>query len=181
MQRQYEMELARVKTKYEDAITQVDGMSRNLQNLFKEKVRSIKEKSAMFFAKMEMKSKQLNEEVLHISQMNRHFQENIAGPTQKFDAQLFTLKSIVDTGETERESEFALMQEVMKKLIHALEDKATTEVFSAQAREELSDSNYLITPDIANKTFNGRKGSHPPPMNRFMNESGLKHQQHTMI
>ena len=107
--------------------------------------------------------------------MNRHFQENIAGPTQKFDAQLFTLKSIVDTGETERESEFALMQEVMKKLIHALEDKATTEVFSAQAREELSDSNYLITPDIANKTFNVRKGSHPPPMNRFMNESGLKH------
>ena len=46
-----------MKTKYEDAITQVDGMSRNLQNLFKEKVRSIKEKSAMFFAKMEMKSK----------------------------------------------------------------------------------------------------------------------------
>lgn len=110
--------------------------------------------------------------------MNRHFQENVAGPTQKFDAQLFTLKSIVNTGETERESEFALMQEVMKKLVHALEDKATTEVFSAQAREELSDanSNYLITHDIANKTFGGRKGSHPPPMNRFMNESGLKHQ-----
>ena len=57
MQRQFDIELARVKTKYEDAITKVDSASSNLQSLFKTKVRNIKEKSALFFAKVEMKMK----------------------------------------------------------------------------------------------------------------------------
>ena len=57
MQRQFDLELARVKQKYEDAVTKVDDASRMLQSLFKKKVRNIKEKSALFFAKMEMKLK----------------------------------------------------------------------------------------------------------------------------
>ena len=118
----------------------------------------------------------MNDEVLSIARMNRDFQENVAAPTQKYDAQLFAIKNTLQVGESERETEFALMQQVMKKLVHALEDKANTEVMTLQAREEL-ESNYTITPAeiIQQKAFGGRKGSHPPPVNRFLNESGLKH------
>ena len=69
MQRQFDIELSRVKSKYEEAITKVDEASRNLQDLFKKKVRNIKEKSALFFAKMEMKLKSNNEDTLQISSM----------------------------------------------------------------------------------------------------------------
>ena len=57
MQRQFDLELSRVKHKYEDAIVKVDEASSTLQSLFKRKVKGIKEKSALFFAKMEMKMK----------------------------------------------------------------------------------------------------------------------------
>ena len=56
-----------MKHKYEDAIIKVDDASSTLQTLFKRKVKGIKEKSALFFAKMEMKMKQCNDEVLKIS------------------------------------------------------------------------------------------------------------------
>ena len=67
MQRQFDLELSRVKHKYEDAIVKVDDASSMLSSLFKRKVKGIKEKSALFFAKMEMKMKQSNDEVLKIS------------------------------------------------------------------------------------------------------------------
>ena len=71
MQRQFDVELSRVKQKYELAIVKVDEASRTLQTLFKRKVKGIKEKSALFFAKMEMKLKECNDEVLKISGMFR--------------------------------------------------------------------------------------------------------------
>ena len=69
MQRQFDIELSRVKSKYEEAITKVDEASKNLQDLFKRKVRNIKEKSALFFAKMEMKLKENNDDTLQISNL----------------------------------------------------------------------------------------------------------------
>ena len=67
MQRQFEMELQKVKQRYEEAINQVNDASQSLENLFKKKVRAIKEKSAVFFAKLEMKLKENNQEVVAIS------------------------------------------------------------------------------------------------------------------
>ena len=67
------------------------------------------------------------------------------------------------------------MQDVIKKLIHALEDKVTTEMFAGQAANEL-DTNFIIQQDKG-QTLGQRKGSLPPPVNythRIMNESGLK-------
>ena len=40
------------------------------------------------------------------------------------------MKQSMDQGETERETEFGLMKEIVKKLVHALEDKATTDLIS---------------------------------------------------
>jgi len=40
-------------------------------------VKNIKEKSALFFAKTEMKMKEGNDELLEVSKMFRHWQENI--------------------------------------------------------------------------------------------------------
>ena len=77
MQRQFDLELARVKTKYEDAIRKVDEASSNLQELFKRKVRNIKEKSALFFAKIEMKLKENNDDTLAISKMFRTWEQTI--------------------------------------------------------------------------------------------------------
>lgn len=86
MQRQFDLELARVKSKYEDAIIKVDDASQSLQELFKEKVRNIKEKSALFFAKVEMKLKETNNEVLQVSTIFRQWQETLQGPTKKYES-----------------------------------------------------------------------------------------------
>lgn len=86
MQRQFDLELARVKSKYEDAIVKVDEASESLQELFKEKVRNIKEKSALFFAKVEMKLKETNDEVLQVSTIFRQWQETLQGPTKKYES-----------------------------------------------------------------------------------------------
>ena len=82
-----------MKEKYEDAILKVDEASTKLSDLFKNKVSTIKEKSALFFAKTEMKLKETNENVLQISNMFREWQETLQGPTKKYEAQIFTLKS----------------------------------------------------------------------------------------
>ena len=95
MQQQFDSELSTVKEKYEAAVEKVEEASRTLQELFKRKVRNIKEKSALFFAKIEMKMKENNQEVLTISKAQRDYLENVAGPTQRFDAQICTLKNIV--------------------------------------------------------------------------------------
>ena len=95
MQRQFDIELTRVKQKYEDAIKKVDEASRNLQALFKKKVLNIKEKSALFFAKMEMKFKESNDNVYQISGMFREWQETLQGPQKKYEAQIFSLKNTV--------------------------------------------------------------------------------------
>ena len=172
MQRQFDLELSRVKHKYEDAIVKVDDASSTLQTLFKRKVKGIKEKSALFFAKMEMKMKQCNDEVLKISGIFRTWQETLQGPQQKFDAQIFTLKNVVKESEKERESEFALLQDTVKKLVHALEDKVTTEMYADQAANEL-DTNYLLSPPDKGNSLTQRKGSQPPPITYKMNETGV--------
>ena len=79
---------------------------------------------------MEMKLKENNDDTLEISSMFRQWQQTIQGPTQKYDAQIFTLKSQMGHNETERETEFGLMRDVIKKLVYALEDKATTDVIA---------------------------------------------------
>lgn len=123
MAREFEQEMYTVKQKYQEAIVKVEEASTTLQKLFRKKVGQIKEKSALFFAKLEMKLKESNDEVLKISSTFRDWQETLQGPTQKYDAQIFTLKNVVSEAEIERETEFGLMKNVVANLIHALEDK----------------------------------------------------------
>ena len=130
MQRQFDNELLRVKEKYESAVLKVDEASTKLAALFKKKVITIKEKSALFFAKMEMKLKESNDDVLLISNMFRNWQETLQGPTQKFESQIFTLNKVVGLSEKEREGEFGMLKEVVSHLVHALEDKTTTDIIN---------------------------------------------------
>ena len=90
------MELQKVKQRYEEAIKSVDDASQSLENLYRQKVRAIKEKSAKFFAKMEMKLHDNNKEVVAISNMFKEWQETFQGPTQKYDAKIFTIQSLFD-------------------------------------------------------------------------------------
>lgn len=55
MQRTFDIELSRVKTAYDEAVRKVDYQSKTLESEFRKKVRLIKEKSALFFAKVELK------------------------------------------------------------------------------------------------------------------------------
>ena len=55
----------------------------------------------------------------------------------------------------------------MKKLVNALEDKVTTEMFTEQAAQEL-DTNYIISSSDKG-TLGHRKGSQPPPISYRMN------------
>lgn len=40
------------------------------------------------------------------------------------------MKSILENGEAERETEFGLMKEAIKKLVHALEDKTNSDLYN---------------------------------------------------
>ena len=108
-----------------------------------------------------MKMKENNQEVLSISKAQRDYLENVAGPTQKFDAQITTLKNIVGCQESERETEFGLMKDVVKNLVYALEDKVSTELISNQAQAQNALS-YLVLPD--KRAIANRKTSQPPPI-----------------
>ena len=77
-----------------------------------------------------MKMRENNKEVLEISKSQRDYLENVAGPTQRFDAQICTLKNIVGCQESERETEFGLIKDVVKNLVYALEDKDSTEIMT---------------------------------------------------
>ena len=64
MKNTFDSELAQVKERYQAAVDKVEKQSKTLQDLFRKKVRGIKEKSALFYAKVEMKLKEMNEEVV---------------------------------------------------------------------------------------------------------------------
>ena len=70
-----------MKTKYDDAIIKVDAATSNLKDLFKRKVIGIKEKSALFFAKIEIKLKECTDDVLQVSKMFHKWQETLQSPT----------------------------------------------------------------------------------------------------
>ena len=74
--------------------------------------------------------------------------------------------------ESERETEFALMKEIMKKLVHALEDKASTDLLTGG---NTLNSNFGYTlgggkvgggdlPSPKGKLYGNRKSSQPPPL-----------------
>ena len=141
------------------------------------KVRTIKEKSAVFFAKMELKLKENNDDTLQISKLFREWQETLQGPTAKFEAQIFAVKSSVQQAESERETEFGLMKEIVKTLVHALEDKTTTDLltgnqtfssnFGYTAKSKNQELGALNSPIGKLNSLHGRKSSQPPPSSKF--------------
>lgn len=55
MQNQFSLELSKVKEKYLEATEKVDRATKTLNDLFKDKMKVMKEKSALFYAKLEIK------------------------------------------------------------------------------------------------------------------------------
>ena len=86
IQQMFDSELSKVRTRYEEIIGKVGEAGHLLNISFKKKVGKLKEKSAVFFAKLEMKMSDNNNEVIAISQMFRAQQEKIGGPSQKYGA-----------------------------------------------------------------------------------------------
>lgn len=73
----FENELNKVREKYEDIISRVRQAGESLNENFKKKTTKIKERTAVFFAKIEMKLNENNKEVVAISNMFRAWQETI--------------------------------------------------------------------------------------------------------
>lgn len=130
MHRQFESELHHVRKQYEQACQGVVDAKDSINGAFREKVRTIKEKSALFFAKLEMKLEENNQEVLVISKMFREWQETLQGPTLAYEAKFYTFQAALDQAEAERESEFGMVKDLIKKLVLALEDKASQELMN---------------------------------------------------
>jgi hypothetical protein len=66
-----------VRKRYEEACQGVQDAKESINGAFRNRVRSIKEKSAVFFAKLDMKLDDNNKEVIEISKMFREWQETI--------------------------------------------------------------------------------------------------------
>jgi len=86
----------------------------HLDKLFKEKVVIIKEKCAEFFCKTELRVDDLYKSITDISAMFKSWQDYQQGPTQKYDAQIYTLRNLVSCADRERETEFALLKMAVK-------------------------------------------------------------------
>ena len=71
MQKQFAMELSRVKERYEEATEKVDMATKSLNDIFKSKMKVMKEKSALFYAKLEIKLQEQNKEVMGMSNLFR--------------------------------------------------------------------------------------------------------------
>lgn len=125
MERLFELELTNVKKAYDEAVAKVDHQSKTLESSFRNKVHGIKEKSALFFAKIELKLKENYDEVLHVSQLFRQWQENMKNPQTLYEAQMFSVNSKIQQVDAERETEYSLIHDVMRKLVQALEDKTS--------------------------------------------------------
>lgn len=67
----FDTELNMVRQRYEDIISKVRDAGLQLNESFKKKVSKIKDKSALFFSKLEMKLNDNNNEVVKISKMFR--------------------------------------------------------------------------------------------------------------
>ena len=67
IQQMFDQELSKVRTRYEEIIGKVKEAGHLLNINFKKKVGKLKEKSAVFFAKLEMKMSDNNNEVIAIS------------------------------------------------------------------------------------------------------------------
>jgi hypothetical protein len=66
-----------VRKRYEEACQGVQDAKESINGAFRNRVQSIKEKSAVFFAKLDMKLDDNNKEVIAISKMFREWQETI--------------------------------------------------------------------------------------------------------
>ncbi len=66
-----------MRKRYEEACQGVQDAKESINGAFRNRVRSIKEKSAVFFAKLDMKLDDNNKEVIEISKMFREWQETI--------------------------------------------------------------------------------------------------------
>lgn len=113
MQITFDNETGELKSRYSIAVEKVEQQSKTLEQAFISKVKRIKEKSALFFAQVELKLKKQNDEVLQVSSMYRQFQENIQGPTHAFDAHIHTLKTAVTVTEQDRITEFRILKDAV--------------------------------------------------------------------
>lgn len=77
MNRMFDTELLTVRKRYTEACQGVEEAKDSVNRVFKLKVRSIKEKSAVFFAKLEMKLEENNTDVVAISKMFKNWQETM--------------------------------------------------------------------------------------------------------
>ena len=66
-----------MRKRYEEACQGVQDAKESINGAFRNRVRSIKDKSAVFFAKLDMKLDDNNKEVIEISKMFREWQETI--------------------------------------------------------------------------------------------------------
>ena len=136
MKQMFDSELSQVKERYAAAVDKVEKQSKTLQELFRKKVRSIKEKSALFYAKVEMKLKEMNDEVVEVSNMYRFYQETIQGPTQKYEAQIHTLKTAVNVTDQDRVVEFALLKDAIDNILRALTEKTRIDIVAGASTND---------------------------------------------
>ena len=136
MKNTFDSELAQVKERYQAAVDKVEKQSKTLQELFRKKVRGIKEKSALFYAKVEMKLKEMNDEVVQVSNMYRHYQETIQGPTQKYDAQIHSMKTAINVTDQDRMVEFTMLKDAIDNILRALTDKTRTDLLAGASTND---------------------------------------------
>ena len=78
--------------------------SSNLGLLFQEKMVKIKARISDYFGKTDLEFDRISKEIYEISQLIKRLQDVGQTPTNKYDAQLFALKELVEQGERDREA-----------------------------------------------------------------------------
>ena len=92
MQRQFVDELSHVRSKFDNAIALVTEASKNLGGLFQGKMTKMKDRIMKFFAEIRLTTESCEKSVYELSQALEK-QRDMVNANQKYDAQLFSIKS----------------------------------------------------------------------------------------
>ena len=122
--RNLEMQTKQLVEDYESLSANLKNVGEGLVESFNDKVLTVKQTAATFFAKTEAQVIENVTETKRISREFEVFSGNFVNPSKELDAKVYSMQMKILASEQVRESQFTLTKEVIKKLLFSLNNRS---------------------------------------------------------
>ena len=122
--RNLEMQTKQLVEDYESLSANLKNVGEGLVESFNDKVLTVKQTAATFFAKTEAQVIENVTETKRISREFEVFSGNFVNPSKELDAKVYSMQMKIQASEQVRESQFTLTKEVIKKLLFSLNNRS---------------------------------------------------------